>query len=97
MDTRYFVYILTNRTRGVLYVGVTNDLARRVAEHKGKVVPGFTKRHGLVFLVYYEEHLSILQARTREAAVKRWRREWKFDLVEKLNPDWRDLTSDLQL
>jgi len=97
MGNRFFVYILTNCKRGVLYVGVTNDLVRRLSEHKGKVVPGFTSKYGLTMLVYYEEYSSILEARDRERVLKRWRRAWKFDLIEKLNPDWRDLTDDLAL
>ena len=83
------VYILTNRRRGVLYVGVTNDLARRISEHRQKVVPGFTKTYGVTQLVYAEEHASILEARAGERTLKRWRRDWK------LNPDWRDLTENL--
>jgi putative endonuclease len=96
-ERQFFVYILANRRRRVLYVGVTNDLVRRMEEHKGKVVPGFTKRYGVVVLVYYEEYSSILEAREREGRLKRWRRAWKFDLIEKLNPDWRDLTNELVL
>jgi putative endonuclease len=87
--------ILANTRRGVLYVGVTNDLARRIAEHKAKSVPGFTRTYGVILLVYYEEHSSILEARARESTLKRWRRAWKFALIEKLNPDWRDLAGDL--
>jgi putative endonuclease len=97
MNDRFYVYILANCRRGVLYVGVTNNLVRRLAEHKAKVVPGFTKNHGVVMLVYYEEYSSILEARAREGLVKRWRRTWKFDLIEKLNPDWHDLTDQLAL
>ena len=87
--------LLSNTCHGVLYVGVTNDLARRVAQHKAKVVPGFTKTYGVLMLVYYEEYSSILEAREREARLKRWRRAWKFELIEKLNPDWRDLAEEL--
>ena len=97
MSRRYFVYILANRRRGVLYVGVTSELARRLAIHKQKLAPGFTNKYGVVLLVYYEEHSSILEARAREATVKRWRRAWKFALIEKLNPEWCDLTSELAL
>ena len=75
MEQRFFVYILTNRPRGVMYVGVTNDLVRRLAEHKGKFVPGFTRRYGVTKLVYYEEYSSILEAREREGVLKRWRRQ----------------------
>ena len=95
MTRSYYVYILTNRPRGVLYVGVTNDLVRRITEHRGKIVPGFTSRHGVIMLVHVEEYSSILEARTREHALKRWRRAWKFELIEKNNPDWRDLSADL--
>jgi putative endonuclease len=97
MDRRFFVYMLANRPRGVLYIGVTNDLIRRMAAHKGKVVPGFTKTYGVVMLVYYEEYSSILQARAREATLKRWRRAWKIALIDEFNPDWRDLSEELAL
>ncbi|MGA9319468.1 MAG: GIY-YIG nuclease family protein [Xanthobacteraceae bacterium] len=97
MNARFFVYILTNEPRGVLYVGVTNNLPRRVWEHKTKIVPGFTRTYGLTKLVYFEEHASILEARERERALKRWRRAWKFKLVEELNPDWRDFADELVL
>jgi putative endonuclease len=97
MDGRFFVYILANRPRGVLYIGVTNDLVRRLAAHKAKAVSGFTRTYGVVMLVYYEEFSSILEARAREATLKRWRRAWKIALVDKLNPDWRDLSEELAL
>ena len=97
MSDRYFVYILASRYKGTLYVGVTNDLGRRMGEHKGGMVPGFTKKYGVTRLVYFEEYGSILEARTRERALKRWHREWKFVLIEKVNPAWRDLTSDLMM
>lgn len=95
MPDRYFVYILASRYRGTLYVGVTNELSRRVAEHKSGAVRGFTKHYGVKALVYFEEHSSILEARAREHALKRWRREWKFALIEQHNPNWRDLTDSL--
>jgi putative endonuclease len=97
MADRFYVYILSNKPKGVLYVGVTNDLSRRVAEHKGKHVAGFTKEYGVNKLVYFEEHASILEARTRERSLKRWRRTWKFALVEKVNPGWADLSDQLAL
>jgi putative endonuclease len=99
VNRRFFVYILTNpnRPRGVLYIGVTNDLVRRLSEHKGKLVPGFTRAYGVIMLVYYEEYSSILEARAREATLKRWRRAWKIELVDKFNPDWRDLSDELVL
>jgi putative endonuclease len=75
--------------------GVSNDIARRVGEHKSGVVKAFTQRYKVNRLVYFEVYGSILEARARERALKRWRREWKFDLIEKLNPDWHDLSGDL--
>jgi putative endonuclease len=89
MSGRFFVYILANQPRGVLYIGVTND--------KGKLAPGFTRTYGVIMLVYYEEYSSILEARAREATLKRWRRAWKIELVDKFNPDWRDLSDELAL
>jgi putative endonuclease len=97
MPKRYFVYILANRRRGVLYVGLTSQLINRLTAHRGKLAPGFTAKYGVTMLVYFEEHASVVEARAREAAVKRWRRDWKFALIEKINPEWRDLTSDLGL
>ncbi len=70
-------------------------MVRRISEHRAKAVPGFTKNYGVVMLVYLEEYSSFLEARARERALKRWRRAWKFELVEKLNPEWRDLAGDL--
>jgi len=91
---RYYVYILANRRYGVMYVGLTNDLLRRMMQHRAKVVPGFTKEYGVVRLVYFEEYASITEARARERSLKRWRRAWKLALVDKLNPEWRDLTEE---
>ncbi len=93
--SRFFVYILTNRRNGVLYIGVTNDLARRMGEHKGKAVPGFTGNYGATNLVYFEEYASILEARARERTMKRWRRAWKVALIERSNPQWLDLSEQL--
>jgi putative endonuclease len=95
MSRSYFVYILANRRRGVLYVGVTNNLARRISEHRAKIVPGLASEHSLILLVHVEEYASILDARAREHALKRWRRTWKFELIEKNNSSWRDLSGDL--
>jgi len=91
----FFVYILASARRGTLYVGVTNNPARRISEHKAKLVPGFTRQYGVDKLVYVEEYSSILEARARERSLKRWRRAWKIALIEKLNPEWRDLSRDL--
>ena len=95
MHISFFVYILANKKNGTLYVGVTNNLARRIAEHKAKLVPGFTRKHGVDRLVYFEAFESILEARAREHSLKRWRRAWKIALIEGLNPDWRDLSDQI--
>jgi len=97
MDAPFFVYILASKRNGTLYVGVTNDLARRLSEHKARLVPGFTRKYEVDQFVYFEAFESILEARAREHSLKRWRRAWKLALIEKLNPDWRDLTNDLNL
>lgn len=88
---RFCVYILASRRNGTLYIGVTNNLARRIAEHKAKLVPGFTREYGVDKLVYAEKYDSILEARAREHTLKRWRRAWKIALIEKDNSEWRDL------
>ncbi len=90
-----FVYILASGRNGTLYVGVTNNPARRMAEHKSGIVPGFTRRYGIDRLVYLEEYASILDVRAREHSLKRWRRAWKIKLIESLNPDWHDLSNEL--
>jgi putative endonuclease len=91
----YFVYMLASRRNGTLYVGVTNDLARRVAEHKDKIVPGFTRRHRVGILVWYEVHADINDAITREKQIKGWNRAWKLRLIEKDNSGWNDLAPGL--
>jgi putative endonuclease len=95
MSRQFYVYILASRRNGTLYVGVTNDLARRIGEHKAKLVPGFTRQYDVHLLVYFEAYDSILEARAREHAMKRWRRAWKIKLIEDLNPDWQDLAYQL--
>jgi putative endonuclease len=97
MPKKYFAYVMTNRRRGVLYVGSTGDLLNRVSAHKQKLALGFTSTYGTSVLVHVEEYPSMMEARAREHSLKRWRRQWKFELVEKLNPEWRDLSSELQL
>jgi putative endonuclease len=87
----YFVYILASRIGGTLYIGVTNDLIRRVFEHKSKFVRGFTKRYDVVRLVYYEQYDDIEQAILREKRLKNWNRAWKIRLIEEQNPNWIDL------
>ena len=87
----YYVYIMASKRNGTLYVGVTNDLIRRTYEHREGLADGFTKKYGVKTLVYYELHDDIARAIQREQNLKRWRREWKIDLIEKANPAWDDL------
>lgn len=91
----YWVYILSSRRNGTLYVGVTNDLIRRVQEHREGLVPGFTTKYGVKMLVFTELHYDINEAILREKRIKRWRRAWKLALIETSNPQWRDLWFDL--
>lgn len=86
----YFVYMLASQRNGTLYVGVTNDLIRRVGEHRAGLVPGFTADYGVTMLVWFETHSYIDQAILREKRIKRWRRAWKLALIEAGNPQWRD-------
>jgi putative endonuclease len=90
-----FVYIMTNRPNGTLYLGVTNDIARRAYEHREGLVAGFTKRYGLKRLVWYEVHESIVVAIQREKTMKHWPRRWKVRLILALNPKWDDLYETL--
>jgi len=91
-DKQYYVYILTNKTNKVLYIGVTNDLVRRMFEHKNKIVEGFSKKYNLTKLVYYEATINVESAISREKQLKNWHRDWKMNLVNERNPDWRDLS-----
>lgn len=97
MPEGFHVYILASKSNGTLYVGVTNDLARRIGEHKSKAVPGFTRKHGVDWLVYFEPYGSIIEAREAEHKLKRWRRQWKIELIEISNPQWRDLADDFAI
>jgi putative endonuclease len=90
-----FVYIMTNRPNGILYVGVTNDIARRAFEHREGLIAGFTKRYGLHRLVYVEQYDSIAQAIQREHTIKHWSRAWKVRLIVAANPNWDDLYETL--
>jgi putative endonuclease len=96
-EHRYFVYFLTNWNNKVMYVGMTNDLLRRVYEHKTKAVKGFTEKYNVNRLVYFEETSDVLAAITREKEIKKWRREKKNALVIQANPEWRDLSNDFGL
>ncbi|MCR3955214.1 MAG: GIY-YIG nuclease family protein [Gudongella sp.] len=87
----YYVYILTNKTNNVLYIGVTSDITRRVYEHKSKMIDGFTYKYNVNKLVYVEETDSVESAILREKQLKKWRREKKIALVDSMNPTWNDL------
>jgi putative endonuclease len=89
----YFVYMLASQRNGTLYVGVTNDLARRVGEHKDQAAPGFTKRYGVSILVWYETFADVNDAIAREKQIKGWNRVWKIRLIEKNNSGWNDLAA----
>jgi putative endonuclease len=95
MDKEPCVYLLASRRNGTLYTGVTSNLVKRVWEHKQDVVEGFTKRYGVHRLVWYELHPDMESAIAREKRVKEWKRRWKLELIESLNPDWRDLFEEL--
>ncbi len=91
MSKQPAVYILASKRNGTLYIGVTSDLPKRAWEHKNDVVEGFTKRYSVHRLVYYELHEDMESAIRREKHMKKWNRAWKLELIEKQNPDWRDL------
>ena len=93
----YYVYILASKLYGTLYIGVMNDLVRRVWEHKNDFVEGFTKKYGVHRLVYYEQCGDVESAITREKQMKKWKRRWKLELIEKINPSWKDLYNDIVL
>ena len=87
----YFIYIMSNERNGAIYIGVTSNLSRRVLEHKGHLIKGFTQRYDLTTLVHYEIFPSVVLAIKREKQLKRWLRKWKLELIEKDNPNWIDL------
>jgi len=91
MQKQYFVYILTNKKNGTLYVGVSNDILRRVYEHKNKLVDGFSKQYDLTSLVYYECFDRPEDAIHREKCIKKWNRQWKTKRISEFNPKWEDL------
>ena len=88
------VYILASKRNGTLYVGVTSNLASRVEAHRADAVDGFTRKHGVKMLVYFELHEDMYEAIVREKRIKKWNRAWKIELIERGNPDWRDLSGE---
>lgn len=93
-EHQYAVYILSNKKNGTLYIGMTNNLERRVFEHKNKLIDGFTKKYNLNTLVCFETYKYVNDAIIREKRLKTWKRQWKVNLIEKENPSWNDLASD---
>ncbi|WP_108396237.1 GIY-YIG nuclease family protein [Devosia submarina] len=91
MGQTYFVYMMANRKHGALYTGVTSDLVRRTYEHREGLADGFTKTHGCKHLVWYEVHEDIEAAILHEKRLKKWQRHWKEELIETMNPNWRDM------
>jgi len=91
MDKHFYVYILASKRNGTLYVGVTSDLVKRVWEHKQSFIEGFTKKYNVKALVYFESHENAESAFVREKQIKKWRRAWKINLIERKNPCWKDL------
>ena len=91
MDNSYYTYILTNKNKTVLYIGVTNDLKRRVYEHKNKLIKGFSSNYNVDSLVYFEIFQYVNEAILREKRLKEWKREWKERIINEMNPSWEDL------
>ncbi|MGD9739742.1 MAG: GIY-YIG nuclease family protein [Bauldia sp.] len=89
------VYIMSSRYNGTLYIGVTSNLPQRAYQHREGLVPGFTKKHGLTRLVYFEAHATMESAILREKQLKQWQRAWKCKLINEMNPTWRDLYDEL--
>src|SRR4030042_4285300 len=92
---QYYVYILASKRNGTLYIGITNNLLRRIYEHKNNLIEGFTKKYNVHNLVYYEIYCDVYAAIAREKAMKKWKRAWKIELIEKDNPLWKDLYCDM--
>ena len=91
MGKHFYVYILASKRNGTLYIGVTSNLVQRIWQHKHDVMGGFSQRYGVKTLVYYETHDTAESAIAREKQIKKWRRDWKLELIEKSNPEWNDL------
>ena len=91
-DKKYYIYLLTNWNNKVMYIGVTSNLTKRIYEHKNKLVKGFTEKYKINKLVYFEETTDVMTALQREKEIKKWRREKKNQLVNQVNPEWKDLS-----
>jgi len=95
LNRNYYVYILSNKKNGTLYIGVTNNLLRRIMEHKQEIIKGFTTKYNVKSLVYFEETNNVESALQREKQLKKWNRQWKINLIENDNPEWNDLFDEL--
>jgi len=95
VDKQYYIYILASKRNGTLYTGVTSDLVGRVWQHKHEIIEGFTKRHGVHILVWFEVHQDVEAAIAREKQIKKWNRAWKIKLIERNNSGWKDLYDQL--
>ena len=95
MIDNYYVYILASKRNGTLYIGVTSNLVKRIYEHKHKLIGGFTKKYNVDRLVYYETTEDVESAIQREKRLKKWKRQWKVELIEKKNPNWKDFYNDI--
>ena len=91
----YYIYILASKRNGTLYIGFTNDIVKRIYQHKKGLIGGFTNKYKVHILVYYEQTSDVYSAIRREKKLKIWKRKWKLELIEKTNPEWRDLYSEL--
>jgi putative endonuclease len=91
----FYVYILANKRNGTLYIGMTDDLVKRVWQHRNNIIPGFTQRYALKTLVWHEQHESRESAFARERQIKKWNRAWKIETIESANPGWRDLWNEI--
>ena len=90
-----YVYIIASKPNGTIYAGVTSDLATRTYQHRNGLIDGFTKEHGCTLLVWFEQHDDLQEARHRELQIKKWKRAWKIELIERDNPHWKDLFETL--
>ena len=92
---QHIIYMITNRPDGVLYIGVTTDLKKRIWQHKNKEIEGFSSKYNLKNLVYFEVYDDYWEAANREKRMKKWNRQWKINLIEKENPEWKDLYDEI--
>ncbi|MDP3538362.1 MAG: GIY-YIG nuclease family protein [Azonexus sp.] len=95
MEKQPAVYILASQRNGTLYIGVTSNLVKRIWEHRSDLTDGFTKQYRCHILIYFEQHVEMAEAIRREKQMKKWNRAWKIELIEKQNPDWRDLWPEI--